>query len=308
MGLEKKVNWPKAGPYIVAVSGGVDSIVLLHLLKHFHSYTLTLVVAHADHGWRAESKGDAEWVQQLAHEYGMPFELGVLTLKTKAEAEARKARYEFLESVRQKYKATSIITAHHLDDRIETAVFNLLRGTNIYGLASLKSTASVVRPLLKATKKEIIEYACAYNLEWREDTSNTDVSYARNHIRHEVLPALQRDDQNFTENFERLIAEADIVSEQLITLVTELINKNGTITAHSVELPMRFIRALQFPALRHVLLIAIRMLKPGIQLDLKTIDQAALHLKTGRVKRLRKLNNQLNLSVQGDKVSIIANE
>jgi tRNA(Ile)-lysidine synthetase-like protein len=329
-GFLEKITWPTPGKYIIAVSGGVDSVVLLHLLKYFavvaskeqarqsfdgeipdqarDDNAYELIVAHADHGWRADSKTDAEFVHNLAKGYNLPFELAVLKLKGKSEAEARGARYRFLEAVKENYNSKAIIMAHHLDDRIETAVFNLLRGTNIYGLAALRSTPTLVRPLIEVTKTEIINYAKNHKLEWREDSSNNDISYARNRIRRQLIPQLEKKNKNFNQEMIDLIGRAEKLSRSIISLATKLIIYNGKITPNTVELPMEFIRSLQLPVLRHVLVIASRIIKPGAQLKLLTVEQAALHLKTGRIKRLRKLNNQLNLTVQGGKVIITAYE
>ncbi|MFZ1249426.1 MAG: tRNA lysidine(34) synthetase TilS [Candidatus Saccharimonadales bacterium] len=199
-----------AGRYVVAVSGGVDSVVLLHALvqKYFKSQTnpkskiqnanvqhapsnVQLTVAHFDHGIRPDSKADALFVEQLAKKHDLPFESERVELGEGAsEAAARTARYEFLKRVQKQYKAQAIITAHHQDDVLETIIINWLRGTKSRGLSSLKDTAEIKRPLLGWSKQQIRKYARLHNVEWREDSTNQDETYLRNYVRHRIMPKL----------------------------------------------------------------------------------------------------------------------
>jgi tRNA(Ile)-lysidine synthetase-like protein len=177
------------GTYVVAVSGGVDSMVLLDILRRHPG--LKLIVAHFDHGIREDSHHDRRLVQQIARKHGLPFVHHEGRLGTKAsEAKARQARYDFLHKVRQASGARGIITAHHQDDVLETAILNLLRGTGRRGLTSLRSTDGILRPLLTYDKSRIREYAGNYQLVWREDATNSDNRFLRNYIRQVILPAL----------------------------------------------------------------------------------------------------------------------
>lgn len=172
----------KPGKYIVAVSGGVDSVVLLNVLSNTDD--MDLIVAHFDHGIRNESRQDAIFVANQAKKYVLPFvtkseKLGPNT----SESKARERRYAFLESVMNEYSADAIVTAHHQDDAIETAIINLLRGTNRKGLTSLDSSFRIKRPMLDTTKDEILDYAKQKSLKWREDETNQDDKYLRNSVR-----------------------------------------------------------------------------------------------------------------------------
>ncbi len=187
-----KVILPKPGTYVIAVSGGVDSMVLLHLL-HSHN-TLApkppwkLTVAHLDHGIREDSAEDRRLVQKVATEYGLPFVYHKVELGPEAsEAVARKARYDFLGKVRNNSGASAIITAHHQDDVLETAIINLLRGSGRKGLTALSNRPGLERPLLRMPKHVLIAHAQARNLRWREDSTNQDTAYLRNHVRHNIL-------------------------------------------------------------------------------------------------------------------------
>lgn len=168
-----------AGYYVVAVSGGVDSIVLLDILSK--QSNLDLVVAHFDHGIRADSSEDAEFVESLAEHYGFKFESRREELGQSASEDlARTRRYSFLRMVAKRYGA-KLITAHHADDVIETIAINFSRGTGWRGLAVLDS--DVVRPLTILTKSEIVDYATAHKLMWHEDSTNSSDKYLRNRIR-----------------------------------------------------------------------------------------------------------------------------
>src|SRR5690606_22278428 len=141
--------------YIVAVSGGVDSMVLLDMLVREGSHEL--IVAHFDHGIRADSHKDATFVQDVAKKYGLPFEKRREVLGEKAsEALARERRYAFLRSVAARHEA-KIVTAHHLDDVVETVAINITRGTGWRGLAVMDT--DIVRPLVDMEKKELVRYA-----------------------------------------------------------------------------------------------------------------------------------------------------
>lgn len=205
--------------YIVAVSGGVDSVVLLYMLatgrialplveetgaqRQLQGEELlleltskssaegqvppvTFIVAHFDHGIRPESADDAEFVKNLAEKYNLPFEMTREELGANASEElARNRRYEFLRKIAKKHDA-KIVTAHHADDAIETIAINLTRGTGWRGLAVLDST-DIWRPLLVMTKAEIIAYAKKKELEWRDDVTNANTKYLRNNLRQKLM-------------------------------------------------------------------------------------------------------------------------
>jgi tRNA(Ile)-lysidine synthase len=183
--------------YVVAVSGGVDSVVLLHILSQMaeRSYgrgtrpKMLLTVAHFDHGIREDSMEDRQFVERLAGMYGLAFVFDEGRLGPGAsEAVARDARYAFLRRVKQASGAQYLVTAHHEDDVFETAILNLMRGTGRKGLSSLRSTNEVYRPLLGTPKEHVITYARKRGLEWREDSTNASDDYLRNYIRHNVMP------------------------------------------------------------------------------------------------------------------------
>lgn len=168
--------------YIVAVSGGVDSVVLLDMVSKADQHEI--VVAHFDHGIRPDSHEDALFVKDLAAQYGHSFETRREELGPHAsEATARERRYAFLRELAKKYDAT-IVTAHHLDDLVETVAINLTRGTGWRGLAVFHP--SIERPLIDTPKQALLQYANEHGLRWREDSTNASDAYLRNRIRPRV--------------------------------------------------------------------------------------------------------------------------
>lgn len=173
--------------YVIAVSGGVDSVVLLDMVANGRLLPDSdhLVVAHFDHGIRPDSADDAEFVKETAKTYGIPYESRREELGPHASEElARERRYTFLRQVAHEYSGR-IVTAHHADDIAETIAINLHRGTGWRGLAVLDS-AGIVRPLLAMRKSEIKNYANQHGLKWREDSTNSDMKYLRNSMRRKL--------------------------------------------------------------------------------------------------------------------------
>lgn len=168
--------------YVVAVSGGVDSVVLLDMLAQAAEHEL--IVAHFDHGIRPDSAEDERFVASLAEKYGLPFESRREELgKDASEELARTHRYEFLREVARRHNA-QIVTAHHADDAVETVAINLHRGTGWRGVAVLDS--DIHRPLLQHHKAELHEHAKQKGLQWREDSTNESDAYLRNRLRKRI--------------------------------------------------------------------------------------------------------------------------
>lgn len=170
--------------YIIAVSGGVDSVVLLDMMAKQKKDAM-FIVAHFDHGIRKDSAADARFVELLAEKYKQPFvmkreELGPHT----SEAIARTRRYAFLKELALKHHA-SIVTAHHQDDLVETIAINFTRGTGWRGLAVFGDN-DIVRPLLAKRKNELYAYAVSHQLEWVEDETNATDAYLRNRLRYKM--------------------------------------------------------------------------------------------------------------------------
>ncbi len=257
--------------YIVSVSGGVDSVVLLDVLAN--QATASLTVAHFDHGIRENSRDDRLFVQNLARDYGLPFVYDEGRLGPNAsEAVAREARYMFLRRAKEAAEATAIATAHHQDDVLETAIINLLRGTGRKGLSSLQSTEEIYRPLLTTPKANLITYAQAHGLEWREDSTNADPSYLRNYVRQRILV---RFDESSRRQLRQHIDAAMLINAELDSLVIHQLELQP---AHN-ELDRRWFISLPHAVAREI--IAMWLREHGASgFNKKTIERLVAQCKT----------------------------
>lgn len=176
---------------LVAVSGGIDSVVLLdRVIRN----GMEVGVAHVHHGLRPESDEEYEFVRRLADKYDVPFHGKRLAFPNGgSQASYRTARYAFFEQVMQKFDYTQLMTAHHADDQLETVLIQLQRNVvEVTGIPERRPFAGgeLVRPLLSEPKRELIAYANRHRLEWREDASNAEADYLRNKLRHQLVPQL----------------------------------------------------------------------------------------------------------------------
>ena len=182
----------------VAVSGGADSVFLLHLLRDLAPrWNLRLSVVHIEHGIRGtDSTADAEFVRQLARSFDLPFHLhtvNVTAIQDNLEQAARNARREFFTELISQGTVERIATGHTRNDQAETVLFRILRGSGLTGLTGILPVTmeGIVRPLLEADRAEIELWLRDRQIAWREDVTNRDLSYARNRLRHEILPLLR---------------------------------------------------------------------------------------------------------------------
>jgi tRNA(Ile)-lysidine synthase len=183
---------PGAG--LVAVSGGIDSMVLLHLLaEHWEAHPLRLTVAHVDHGIHAESGAIADMVTHAAAALGLPIEMTRLALGPRAsETRARRARWRWLFETLERLGPGVILTAHHRDDQVETVLMRVLHGSGPAGLTGIApASPRVVRPLLPFARAAIEEFARARNLPAWDDPANRDPRHERSWLRLEVVPRLR---------------------------------------------------------------------------------------------------------------------
>ena len=182
----------------VAVSGGADSVCLLHLLAALApEWDLRLTVLHLDHGLRGEeSRGDAEFVRSLAEALGLPIEMGTAVLAQapgNREQAARAARLQFFQEAMARLAIDRVAVGHTRSDQAETVLFRFLRGAGTAGLAAIRpvTPGGIVRPLIEIGREEVRRFLGERGLAWREDSSNASLRYARNRIRHGLLPQLR---------------------------------------------------------------------------------------------------------------------
>lgn len=182
---------PKKHRFLLGVSGGVDSVVLAHLL---HTLQIDFGIAHVNYGLRgADSDADEQLVRDLATSLGVACHVTQGPIDPAAsgiQEKARDLRYNWLKEVLESNTYDTIMTAHHADDQLETLFMRLTRGSGIEGLGGIQDKKGfLVRPLLPFRKDEILAYANEQKLNWREDVSNSSTKYLRNAIRHKVLPS-----------------------------------------------------------------------------------------------------------------------
>lgn len=217
--------------YVLAVSGGADSMALLALA---HQHKLNGIVAHCNFHLRGkESDQDEQFVRKYAEQFSYSFEcVNFQTAdyakqhKISIQMAARDLRYEWFETIRKAHHCDYILLAHHWDDLVETILINLTRGTGIKGMTGMElQNGKRLRPLLKNSRKDILDYLNQQTIEFREDSSNAETKYLRNHIRHKVIPAFEAVDGDF---MQRMSENADRFREnaKLLEHYTAILKQN----------------------------------------------------------------------------------
>lgn len=222
---------------LIACSGGLDSVVLTYLMKELN-YEIAL--AHCNFSLRGkESDGDEMFVIGLAKDLEIPVFAETFDTKKFAKEHkistqmaARELRYNWFSEILKDFKYDFLLTAHHLDDDLETFFINLSRGTGLNGLTGIpKENNKIIRPLLKFSREEILKYAEENNLKWREDSSNQKTDYLRNTLRLEVLPQFKKVNDSVLKNFQKtqqnLKASQNLI-EDYLALVYNLVVTEAT--------------------------------------------------------------------------------
>lgn len=240
--IDKQLPFLTEKRLVIAISGGVDSVVLAHLCKALH---FNFALAHCNFNLRGkESDADEDFVLDLAEE--LDVEVFVQNFDTQAYANehkrsiqmaARELRYDWFKELAEHLKFDFILTAHHADDNLETFLINFTRGTGLNGLTGIPMlNDNIVRPLLPFSRETIEDYARENHIKWREDSSNSSRKYLRNKLRHEVIPILKDINPNLLESFqntlENLNDTADIVEESLNAVSKRAIT---TIDEHGIS-------------------------------------------------------------------------
>ncbi len=243
---------PQESIIILGLSGGPDSVFLLHLLADMKKSCRIkdVIAAHLDHGWRTDSYKDVEFCQQLAAHYNVSFVSDHLdTFKDKIRWNGskddfgRKGRHLFFKKVMETYQGTAIALAHHRDDQLETFFIRLIRGTSLTGLCGMRAVqGSYIRPLLHVSKAAIINYLTIHSIAYLTDPTNASEHYLRNRIRNSVVPALQTCDERFDSNsiktIERLQQVEDYLKQETVRLLNILQHEHdGIIYDHLLTQP-----------------------------------------------------------------------
>ena len=269
---------------VVAVSGGADSVCLLHILVQLRAKLgLKLHVAHLNHQLRgAESDSDTRYVSDLAHKLGVPATIEERDVAAyhankggSLEEAAREVRYSFLSQVANKVNASKVAVGHNRDDHVETILMHILRGAGTAGLCGLQPSSAlpgesgiqleIVRPLLEITRQETLDYCQRYNLAPRSDSSNTSFSFLRNRVRLELLPVLRSYNPSIDKALLRLadIAGDDIsfIEEQASSLWKSLTKEEDEAIYLDINKTVALPRAIQ----RQVFRKAVKQLRGNIK-------------------------------------------
>jgi tRNA(Ile)-lysidine synthase len=222
---------------LLAVSGGLDSMVLLHL---FQQLNYEIVVLHCNFQLRGlESFGDQQFIQEYTSQHNIPLsftqfdtEAFANDYKLSTQIAARELRYNWFYEQLEIQEGDYILTAHHADDNLETFLINLSRGTGLDGLTGIPAqNDTIIRPLLLFTRQEIEEYATRNKLSWREDSSNASDKYLRNKIRHHLIPVLKELNPNFMSSFEKtqgyLQESKELVDDAAVMVYQQVAKEKG---------------------------------------------------------------------------------
>ena len=234
-------NFPllKDAKLLITVSGGIDSVILTHLL---HQLNYDISIAHCNFCLRGkEANNDQQFVKNIALKLHVPFFTTSFNTQNFATAHklsiqeaARNLRYKWFYELIKEQQLDFIITAHNLNDSLETFLINLSRGTGLKGLVGIPSiNKKTIRPLLPFSRKEITEFALKNAVSWQEDSSNVNTKYSRNKIRHQIIPVLEEINpnvlQSFQQTLENLQGSASIIANS-VTKVLETSTKKNTIS------------------------------------------------------------------------------
>lgn len=283
------------GRYVVAVSGGVDSMALLDILA---KQKADVVVAHFNHGIRQDSSKDEELVGKAAEDYQLPFEAGYGNLgRNASEEQARRARYKFLNSIKKKHNAQAIITAHHQDDLIETAILNTIRGTGRRGLTAISDNPDILRPLLHLSKNDILKYAKSHDLTWAEDPTNRDEKYLRNYIRQRIVPKLSiKQRAMFLEKLGEMAVVNRIIDQEIAKISQKIVKNNKIKRSGFINLPTEVGKEVLMNYLRSN---DIR------SFDKKNVDRLAAVIKTAQPGTKHDVTRDISLAVTASEAHLI---
>ncbi|MCA1953731.1 MAG: tRNA lysidine(34) synthetase TilS [Anaerolinea sp.] len=312
--FEQDCGLHQRAPVLVGVSGGPDSLCLLDLLIRAG---YAVVVAHLNHGLRAEAEMDAAYVQRVAEGYGVACRIGQRDVRKVAEAQhlsieeaARLLRYRFLFEQARTEGAQAVVVGHTADDQVETVLMHLLRGAGVDGLCGMAmrschegwdASIPLVRPLLGVGRVEVEAYCAERGLNPVRDSSNWQREFYRNRLRHELLPELETYNPQVRQALWRMSqvvrGDAELLAEMTETSWLRLVKQE---TAGQVHL-RGSLAELQRPLLRRVLRRAVSSLRPDLRdVDFEAIERAADFVYDPRHGRQVELPGHLQLLLEND--------
>jgi tRNA(Ile)-lysidine synthase len=274
------------GRVLAGVSGGPDSCaLLLALVSMRDSLSLTIRVAHVNHGLRGEaSDEDERFVRRLAADLGLPFHCRKLSMAHLAaqegenlESAARSERYDFFCRLARRYRCNVMATGHTLDDQAETVLHHMVRSSGIEGLSGIAPVwvyrgYRVVRPLLEVTRAEVLRFLCAADQSFRTDESNRDLSFTRNYLRHEILPRLERINPRVREALGRLAEIARSEAQAWESQDTEWLSRHSGHSGEDVFLSCGAFCGLPLAGQRRIIRRLLTVAAPDLHPTLQVVD------------------------------------
>lgn len=289
---------------VLGLSGGPDSVFLLHILRD-----KKIIAAHLNHQIRQDSDSDQEFVEKLCNKLQIPLETLKVNIMEKSheirrgwEETGRIYRYEFFKKIAKKHRATTIVTAHHADDNLETILMNFTRGGGLKALTGMQTEDKIdnkklLRPLLSVSKEQILEYLDYYGIKYRQDMSNFDTKYTRNNLRHEVIPKLTEINPNIAStvarNHQNLAEINDFLEESALNWIRK----------HSLtDLPANEFTDLH-PALQKSILITLHKLHIGNTQNLESIHvHEAIELIHNNVGNKKKKMGKIEIQLKKGRI------
>ncbi|MCT2885160.1 tRNA lysidine(34) synthetase TilS [Lentilactobacillus parabuchneri] len=219
--------WDDGERIVIAVSTGVDSMVLLHLVEHLTRKRPEIIVAYVDHQLREQSRQESHYIRAYCRDHQLQLQETAWPIeqhpKSGVEAAARAFRYDWFNQLLRKYQANVLLTAHHGDDLAETVLMKWVRGGQLNALSGIQESrqfrgATMVRPLLSFSKQELYDFAVAADIRWFEDQTNQELQVERNRIRHQVVPVLKQENPHMLDH----VLEYSIQIQETLNVVREL--------------------------------------------------------------------------------------
>ena len=321
---------------VIGVSAGPDSMCLLDLLQ---KKTTKIVVCHINHNVRKESIEEEEYITKYCQDKNIILEKTTINnyQENNFENEARKKRYMFYEEILKKYNSKTLLLAHHGDDLIETILMKISRGSNLEGYAGIKEISNVknyqiIRPLLKYTKEDIINYNKSNNIKYYNDSSNQSTNYTRNRYRLNILPLLKKEDKNIHKKYlkysKTLIEYDDYIKREVKRNINNVYKDNIINIDNLNKLDTFLIKNILYNIMnniyqnknniitdRHIqnIISLLNNTKPNIKIDLpnnkeivKEYNKLIIKDKTSDIKNYKiEFNDKIEIEVKKDNQNVI---
>ncbi|MCM8816302.1 MAG: tRNA lysidine(34) synthetase TilS [Candidatus Omnitrophica bacterium] len=298
--MEEIRNIPTKGTILFAVSGGPDSVALVEICAENSQLKKRMHIAYVHHGLRKNADKELEFVRNIAKNLDVPFHWKKIKVKkTKdmsLEEVARAKRYEALIDIAKKTKSCAIMTAHTLDDQVETVLLNLIRGSGLKGLCGMRVVSKIdenlllIRPFLSVEKKQILDFLEEKEIKYMFDESNLEIKFTRNFIRQKIMPLLEQINPQVRKNIFRtakiLSDDFDFINSEAEKIMKEIVSGNGMM----VEFPGEKFRSLhiclQRYLIRRLLVEFCNLVHPP---DFETVEKVRTSIISGKKTNIDKL-------------------